>query len=290
MTTTTKQKPTAEKSGAVVDPRMRARRTEVARGEGRKRLRTVLALATITVLSVGALALLQSSFLDVNEVVVVGNEQADTNEIINATGIEPEMPLVELDLTAAEFAVSRVPWVHGVEVERSWKGRITVTVSERAPHLLLPVAVPAGQSAGSEGFAIIDRSGRQLDTVATRPFGFVPIAGVEASGVPGELAPSEIHGIVALLDRLTPERLAEIDQIVVDERTIFLQLSSGGRARLGNDSGLGEKLVSLDTILASVDLRCLWEIDVRVPAAPTVTRQHADGRPAAPLTDLSTCT
>lgn len=271
-----------------VDPRLAARRRSVKRSEGRRRLRTLMALSIITISAIAALALLQSSWMDVDVVVIEGSAKTDHSLIETAAGIELGEALVELDLGEVEQSVLLLPWIATAEATREWNGTITLVVTERTPSIALRTP-PNGEHPNGQ-YALVDRSGRQLDVVDDRPYGFMPIAGLIASGEPGQPAPSEAHGLIRLLDLMSPERQQEVAQIVIDERSIYLDLTRQGRVRLGNDSGLAEKLVSLDTILATVDLRCLWEIDVRVHTAPAVTRLRVDGLPRAPLTDLSTCT
>jgi len=270
-----------DRSSSGLDPRLARRRREVKKSEAKKRLRTVIALAVITIGSISALAVLQSTWMDIDTINVVGAVQTNPDSVVTASNIIIGEPLVDLDPALAIEGVRTLPWVAEVAIEREWNGAITVSITERVPALAL---------ATEGGFMLIDATGRQLERVAEQPPEFMPIAGLAASGVPGQPAPPQAHGVVRLLGLLTPERQQAIAQVVVDERTLYLDLVGQGRVRLGNDSGLSEKLVSLDTILSAVDLRCLWEIDVRVHTAPAVTRLRTDGVPRAPLTDLSTCT
>ena len=76
----------------------------------------------------------------------------------------------------------------------------------------------------------------------------------------------------------------------LDGTDLVLDLAAGGRVRLGDPGDLDDKLVSLETMLARVDLRCLAELDLGVPSAPALSRRPpADGDPQAPLSDLSKC-
>jgi cell division septal protein FtsQ len=56
------------------------------------------------------------------------------------------------------------------------------------------------------------------------------------------------------------------------EGAVELRLVDGGVVRLGAADQLGAKLVAVATVLEQVDTACLTALDVRVPAAPTVTR------------------
>jgi len=270
---------------AVADPRIEARRRQVAKTEGRKRLRLLIALSVITLGSIGSMVLLQSSWLDVDEVIVVGHERTDPEAVRSISGIVLATPLVDLDLDASARAVLALPWVATATVDRGWNGTVTVSVTERVAAIALPTARPE-----TDGFMLVDAAGRQLGAVAVRPDWAHVITGVVASGVPGQPAPTEVHGVIRLLSLMTPDQLAGVASISVVERNLVLDLVEGGIVDLGNESGLSEKLVSYDTIRASVDLRCLHRIDLRVHTAPAITRISATGETGQALSDLVNCT
>ena len=254
----------------------------MARHEGRKRLKLLVALAAITLLSIGALVGLQSSWLDIDEVVVVGHDRTPADQVRSASGIVVGTPLVDLDMAASAEAIEALPWVATASVSRAWDGTVTAEITERTPSIALPI------SAG--GFMLIDSAGRQLGSVDQRPDWAHVINGLQASGVPGQPAPTEIHGVIRLLGLLNSEQMAGISSITVDNGNLVLDLVAGGVVDLGNDSGLADKLVSYDTIRASVDLRCLHRIDLRVHTAPAITRLSATGETGRALSDMTTCT
>ncbi|MEZ5341222.1 MAG: FtsQ-type POTRA domain-containing protein [Acidimicrobiales bacterium] len=269
-----------KKPRATTDLRIAARRVDVRREQGRRRLRIIGALTALSLVVILVIALTNSPLLDVDDIVVTGTDRTAPDEVLGSLSMQVGDPLASLDLSKAQQEVEALPWVHTVEVSRSWLGTITVSVVERTPRIA--VAAPGG-------FALVDDAGRQLEIVPVQPVEFVPVAGVSASGVIGDPAPVEIQSVLLLLDALDAATATEVAQIVVDDRRLYIELASGGRISLGDDAGLVEKLTSARTILDQVDVRCLWEIDVRVPTAPAVTRISADGIPGASLTDLSNC-
>ena len=276
------QQPKSKRAATKVDPRLRARRIEVQRSQGRRRLRGLVGLVVITVVAGGAAVASQSSLADVDQVVVVGATLSDPEAVAAASGITIGEPLINLDADAVVAGVEQLPWVLGASVERRIDGDVVVSIEERIPRAVL--------STQDGGFVLVDDRGRQLERVAGRAPEFLPIAGITASGDVGQPAPPETQAVVSVLDHLTPPVAAVVDQIVVDEGTLYLELRIGGRVKLGDDSSLDAKIVSLETMLAHADLRCLWEIDVRVPSAPALTRLSAAEDPRATLTDLAECT
>lgn len=252
-----------DRGGPPVDHRIEARRAAVARREGLRRLWIVAVGTAVAALAVGVIAITNSAWLDVETVRVVGADRALPAHIRTASGLEVGQPLVDVDATAAADAVEAVPWVAEATVERSWGGEVTITVSERRA----VVALPTGGR-----YTLVDGSGRQLEVVDARPPELIPVVGVEASGVPGQPVSLDGDRVVAVVAAMTPTvRTAAISIEAVDGE-VALSLTVGGRALIGDDRQLAEKMVALETILDQVDLSCLATVDVRVPSAPTVRR------------------
>ncbi len=265
----------------IAHPKLEARRDEVERDEHKRRLRTIGALIVITLGAIGALAALDSSLLDVDRVLVNGAVRTDPAEAIASAAIVEGDPLAELDLIGAEQRIGLLPWVASATVERSWNGDVRISIVERVPVAAIPT---------DGGVSLIDQAGRQLEVVAEQPPEMLPISGVTASGRPGEPAPPTARAAVNVLDRLTPDLAAQIEQVVIrPDGVLELDLVGEGRAVLGDDSSLDDKLIGLETMLVRADLRCLASIDLRVPSAPALTRARLDGSIGA-LDDLSTCT
>lgn len=254
---------TRSRSSPRVDPRLAARRASVARKAGARRLRFIGTLSVLATLAIVAIAVSNSSWFDIDAIEVLGAERSDPRHIVNASGIELGEPLIEVDLGASTDAVEGVPWVAAAEIDRSIDGTMTITVTER----IGVVAVPAG-----ERFALIDRSGRQLEMTEAQPDSFLPVSGVDASGVPGQPVDDAALAVVALVDALRPTVRDAATGIAYEDDRLLLDLAVGGRADLGDGRDLDEKLLALETVLARVDLRCLAVIDVQVPEAPTVRR------------------
>jgi cell division protein FtsQ len=240
----------------------------------------VAGLAAVASLAVGAIAVVNSSWLDVERVEVVGAVRADPQQVITASAIEVGEPLVEVDLDLAVEGVLGVPWVAEAEIDRGWRGLVQIHIVERVGM----AALPTGQR-----FAIVDRTGYQLEVVTERPEGFLPISGVEASGVPGQPLSDEGESVIALLDAMTPVLEEVGTEIVVVDGQVMLGLATGGRANFGDERQLEAKIVALETVLARVDLQCVDTIDLRVPEAPTVSRATPGVENQEPLAGTGGC-
>ncbi len=242
------------------------RRSDVERQQAARRFRFVLALSMVSMLAVLMIGLLNSSWFDVDSVVVVGAERADVDEIIATSAVVIGQPLLDVDLDHAVDAVRRVPWVGEVNIRRDWTGLVTIAVTERDPVLALM---------SPSGFVLVDYWGRQIESADSRPVGFLPVDGVEASGRLGEMAPPDAALPINFMQALPDHLAAEITALEVVEGELLADLDAGGRANFGDSSQLGSKFQSLETVLARVDLSCLSMLDLRVPAAPALRR--ADG-------------
>jgi cell division protein FtsQ len=204
-------------------------------------------------------------------------------------GIHGGDQMVDLDLGAAERRLEALPWVRTARVVRSWPGTLRIVVVERRPEVR--IADPDGR------WWLADGTGRLLDVVSDPPPGLLQVDGYVVGGKQGTQLSERAADGLALVSRLPPDvarrtasmRFPEPDGIdlVVDPT------ENAGRQRplppppgadlpapyalvhLGSTDSVDEKLLAVATVLDQVDLTCLAEIDVRVPAKPVVTRRDS---------------
>ncbi len=248
--------------------RFEQRRNDAARQSSRRRLQIVAGLSVVSCLAVATVALINSSLLDVDEVIVVGAEKANPEVVINAAGIEPGQSLLEIDPAESAELVERVPWVGTAEVRRSFNGQVEIAIAERQPLVALPA---------SAGFALVDHWGRQLEVVGQRPARYLPVAGIEASGQAGDMAPPETALLLTFVSSASPFVIEQVDLLRVTDGEVKAHLKSGGEVNFGDSEQMGEKIQAAETLLKRVDLACLAEIDVRVPSAPALKRYPTNG-------------
>jgi hypothetical protein len=130
-----------------IDPRIRARRIEVARGTGRRRLRRIGVGALVVAAGAAGWGVAQSALLDVDRIEVEGAEQTGQEAVRSAIGIDPGDPLVSVDLGGAEEAVAELPWVASATVHRGWPGSIRVAVEERRAVAAVRAGAPDAEPA-----------------------------------------------------------------------------------------------------------------------------------------------
>ena len=260
-----------------VDRRIRARRIEVRRTEGRRRLRRLLALGAASAVVLVGWGVVRSPLLDVDEIAVDGAERTAAEELIARSGIAPGDALIDVDTAAAAARVAELPWVAGVEVRRDWSGTVVVSVDERSPDVV--VVDPAGTG------WLVDADGTVLDVADPGGTGLATIEGLSPPPPGGVLdagARTALDLAMALPDSVRPV----VASVEVREGETWLRLvarpgevdatgaprADGGLVRVGDGRDLEQQVLDLTAVLEQVDLTDLAVLDVRVPSNPVVTR------------------
>ncbi len=156
-----------------IDPRLRQRRIEVRREEGRRRLRRLLIAVGVLAALALVWAFTYSSFLDVDHVVVSGQAHTTEAEVRGAANIGRGQPMVYLDAAGAARRVEALPWVASASVHRSYPGTVHVDVVERVPAVAEPL------QAG--GFRLIDGEGHAIADTPALPSGVLLMTGPTAA-------------------------------------------------------------------------------------------------------------
>lgn len=247
-----------------IDPRLQARRIEVMRLKGRRRLRVLIGLVvTLALAAVGWWIVYASPFFDVDLVSVDGANRTPVEQLVAASGITPGQPLVDVDIAAARDAMVALPWIDTVTSERSIDGEVAFAVTERTPVAVVP---------GAAAWLVVDADGRVLEETATVPTDVVVVDGstwaVTPGGWIGEGALPALDVATLLPTGLRP-KVASIQTTSTD---VDLVLFGGGRVHLGDTTDLERKFLAALTLLVQVDLACLDRIDVRAPSVPVLTR------------------
>jgi cell division protein FtsQ len=248
-----------------MDPRLRQRWVETRRLEGRRRLRIVLGVAAVGVLGAGSWGATRSPVFDVDRVVVAGAGRSGARLVAETSGIRRGQALLDVDGGAAARQVGTLPWVLRAEVRKDWPGTVRIHVTER-----VPVAVTR---ANGGSWALLDRSARVLAVVPAPPPGVAVVDGLPETGPPGTrlgaMAAEALDVVVAMPPALSPRVAA----VAVGDDGISLRLAPHGEVRLGPAEAVEDKLRAALTVLGVVDGRTVANLDVRIPAAPVLTRR-----------------
>jgi cell division protein FtsQ len=246
----------------VVPARLRQRRVEVRRNEGRRRLRRLGAAAVVVVVLLAGWAILRSPLLAVQLVEIVGSSHVSRADVRRATGIGVGEAMIDLRPGTAVRHLEALPWVATATVSRRWPTDVTITLTERHP---------IGQVGHGRSWALVDASGRVLERRTARSVGLPVLADLTARGAGSHVARSApMLAAVAALPRSLRDDVAQFGY--TSKGAVALTLAGDGVVTLGRPDGLPAKFASLSTMLDHLGtLHPGCTLDVSVPEAPTLT-------------------
>lgn len=252
-----------------IDPRIRQRRVEVLRSQGRRRLRVVLGVLGVAVLAIAGLALLHTPVFSARAVSVTGAHPATgTAAIVGAAGLGGHPPMISLDPGAVAGRVETLPFIASARVSRHWPDGVQIAVTERVPALQM--------SGPASSWSVLDVHGRTLEVGPGPVPGLVVFVvrtrtgGVPPARVGRSLPPSASAGL--LVCRSLPKAFSgQVGSVTVAPAgTVSIALGSGITVQLGTATDLAAKFEDVAAILAHGTLHPTSTIDVSVPASPTV--------------------
>lgn len=255
-------------------PKISERRAQVEDQTQRSRKRRLMGLVALVVLLLLAVASTQSALLDVDEVRIVGAQRASTDFLRAASDVDLGTPLLGLNTREIEERLLVLPEVQAVAASSSWRGVVTVEITER-----LPVA----RIESSDGTVVIAADGLVLsviDRVSEAELAPLPadiealpeIAGAMFTSERGEVVPEVLTDALTVATEL-PDDIASItERIDITVDSLVLSTPGGGAISLGDARDLDQKFEAVRAFLAQVDLSCLETLNVRAPSVPVIRR------------------
>lgn len=257
--------PAPAKPALPIDPRIRARRVEVIRTEGRRRLRLLVAGLSVLLVLGGGVGVTRSPLLDVDQVKLSGAARTTRSQVLAASGLAGSPQMVDIDPARVASRVRALPWVRTARVERRWPGVVSISLTERRPVL----AVSVGRR-----WALVDATGRVLATQADPAPALIKVTGVAQPGPAGTQVAGALAAVASLAAELPATVLPLASQVVIADGGIELHSApTSPVVRLGPPTDLEQKIRSVEAVLAGADMRRVTVIDVRVPSAPVLTRR-----------------
>lgn len=241
-----------------VDPRIHARRVEVQRAAGRKRLRIALVVAALFIAGGLAYLLLESPALDVDAVRVEGNRLVPADTIVDALGIDHGDALWDVDANGASGNVEELPWVASAEVSRSWPGTVVVEVREHR--------AVAWARRDADSVAAFAADGRVIADLAAPPAGATEVVGLRRVPRAGGLISPP--AAAAVVTRVPAPLAAQVVAIDLAGDGVALDLARGGEVRLGTLDALAAKGAAALAVLDALGDEPFAYVDVRAPEHP----------------------
>ena len=225
-----------------VDPRLQARRIQVRRDEGRKRLRWAIIGGAVAVVVIGAGLVLESPLFAIDDVQITGATYTDPARLQQVVDQLDGSTLLGADLGKAEATLAADPWVKRVRVERRPLRGIRIEIVERAP-----VATYMGTD---QRWRVLDEDGRVmavLDPPGSKPVDplelTLPAPGPDLGA--GATAPAELAGAASIVPRLPPELRTKLCSLAVGEAgQLTMTMCDGFVIDLGSPERLRDKLVT----------------------------------------------
>jgi cell division protein FtsQ len=215
------------------------------------------AITALVVLGLGW-ALLAGPLLAVRTVQVDGVGTLPADLVRESAGIEVGLPLLRVDVAAAQERVAQLPQVASVEVARGWPSSVVITVVERVPVAI--VGTPGRRS-------LVDAEGVLFDSVTGQaPPGVVPLDVTR----PGSDDPATMAGLAAVSALPTEVRRDVVRAAAASAEDISLTLTDGTTVRWGDAERSSAKAVALAGLLEQIDagrIEPAQTIDVSTPSA-----------------------
>ena len=242
-----------------IEPRMRERRAAVKRAIGRKRLRWILLVFVIVVVTVGALAVLGSGLFAVKaeNVRVFGAVYADEAQVQAVVDDLIGTPTLRADTQAAEAALEEIPWVDEARVRVEFPDSATIEIREREAWTTY--------QGPDQRYRVLDREGRVLAVLDGYPIAYLLLAGPDPVDLdPGDFAPQGYAAASELAKNLTGSIRGQVSfvSITADGSRLSIFLDDGTEVRFGAARDLFNKLLRLETTLANNPDREPGVIDV----------------------------
>lgn len=238
-----------------VDPRVRARWIAARRAEGRRRLRVLVAVASVLGTLGIAWAVTVSPLLGVDKVVVRGAQHLSAADVQQAGGVHDGDSMVWMDPGVVTARIEASPWVRTAKVTRDFPRTLVVDITER---------IPAAWVGAGDHSLVVDGSGRVLEDTPTPPANLPELVGVHGADPGRTIAPSAGariatgYGIYA----------AGVTRIELHDGDATVTLRSGTQVRMGPPTRIHAKIVAAGAVLVALGPNAPQYVDVSVPTNP----------------------
>jgi len=165
--------------------------------------------------------------------------------------------MVWIDTGAAVAGIEALPYVRDATLRRDWPHRVRITVHERTPAAWLD---------GPTGKALVDGTGRVLETIGAAPPAMPQLLGAKRVPAPG--ATIDAVGAARVAGALTGLAAAGTTSVEATDHGVVLHLASGPEVRMGDATQIGVKIRAALAVLEASQGVPVSYVDVSVPTNP----------------------
>lgn len=210
--------------------------------------------------------LLQSSFFDVQKILVQGNQAVPAAEIEKVSGLHQGANIFKLNLSQTADKIRLLPMIKDVTIKRSFPATVIIAVQERKALVLLPV---------KDGFIKIDNDGVYLQEGHIAGSALPVLTGFTCT-IPGLGKPVQADGLTDALKEVTqldPSLRQGLSEIHFDGAgNLSIYTLDGVQGRFGSSDDLNEKCQMFIKVLADLKKsgKRIQYIDLSLPKTPVV--------------------
>jgi cell division protein FtsQ len=222
----------------------------------RRRLLVVLGVVVVVLAGV-AYGVTMSPLLAVDTVQVRGTSHLTPAQITAAAGVHDGDAMAWVDTGAAVSGMEALPYVRAAHIERQWPHTVRITVQER---------IPVAWVDGAGGKALVDRSGRVLETVDAPPPGLAQLVGAKVVPPPGGAV--DTVGAARVAGTLAALWVGGVASVEATDQGIVLHLAAGPEIRMGEATQVAAKIRAGLAVLDASKGQPVTYVDVSVPTNP----------------------
>lgn len=232
-------------------------RREIRRKKRRAaRIRFICLLAVVSVI-----VFLMTPVFNIKWIDVEGNDKTAFGQVVKSSGINYDQNIFRLNIKKSKDAVKKLPYVDTVKIIRYLPGGVMFKITERVPVACVKFAT---------GYALLDKEGRLLESVADRPS--VPeIQGIaikkqKIGDILKETIPDEITAMDELLAALEEHGLLDRTSVIniKNPNNVAFVIDGNKTVKTGGNYRLDYKLMMLEATISELAKSEAGTIDLSV--------------------------
>ena len=212
---------------------------------------------------------LQSATFNLQKIVVSGNKEVPSNEIISLSGLRTGINIFSIEAEPSIKAIVTNPLVADVEISKEFPSTIEIHIQERTAVALIP---------SQNGMMFIDKDGYSLKE--KRELSSLDLPIITGNVLPADfplgkkITSADLAMGIEVINQLDEELKKRIAETNVKNNYITLFLDDNSQVRIGLPERLKEKLALFDAIVEEEkkkkDSKQIDYIDVSVEGAPVI--------------------